>query len=75
MEPELLTAGWLDRLRNWPADVALYTLKDWPSRSKWWPSWFEIEEAMVARLAPRKAMLKAMQVAARAQLLGWKDVE
>ena len=47
------------RLQNYPADVARSAVLDKPG--KFWPSWAELEEKCERLVAPRRAMLAALQ--------------
>ena len=53
VEDALLATAWVERLTAWPADIAIWALREWPSRSKWWPAWNEIEELMSRRAHER----------------------
>lgn len=54
------TEVYVQRLAEWPADAVLAALREWPSRSKWFPAWAELEalirEHCHERLARRKAL-------------------
>lgn len=47
---ELQIGVYSARLRLYPADVALQVLADWPRKSKWWPTWCELD-AELSRLS------------------------
>ena len=40
---KMQTQVYAHRLSEWPADAVLAALREWPSRSRWFPTWCEIE--------------------------------
>lgn len=50
-------AIWLRRMADYPADVAVSCLRDWPNKSKFWPTWNEFQED-VARAMSQRNILK-----------------
>lgn len=54
MEAEALV--WLQELRCWPADVALETIRSWPTKNPWWPTWCEIQADMRKACEYRRAL-------------------
>lgn len=61
VENEMAVAAWLDSLKSWPADVAMWALREWPSRSKWWPTWYEIKALMSERAHRRKTLVERLK--------------
>ena len=61
VEDELVVSAWVNRLRAWPADVAIWALRAWPSQSKWWPAWKEIEELMSRRAHERLVLYRRLK--------------
>lgn len=45
-EAELTLACYAENLREFPSDIVLAVLRDWPNRSQWWPTWFELRELL-----------------------------
>ena len=41
------------RLAEWPGDAALAALRDWPSKSRWWPAWHELEQIVRSHCGER----------------------
>ncbi|MGE0830820.1 MAG: hypothetical protein AB7O04_15910 [Hyphomonadaceae bacterium] len=58
---EARMAAYLQRLQAYPGDIVLFVLKAWPDRSKFWPTWAELREALDERFAKRRVMLPALQ--------------
>ncbi len=56
----LQLAAYASELGDWPADVVRQVLADQPSRSKWWPAWAELEEALAQAMQPRAALRDAL---------------
>lgn len=65
-ELDLQMALYVDRLLEWPRDVALQALREWPSRSKYWPAWEELEVRMGKLTRWRRDALAALEFAAAA---------
>ena len=38
--------AYVDWLLDYPADLVVRVIKGWPRRSKFWPTWLELEEAI-----------------------------
>lgn len=53
---EVEIAAWVQRLGEYPGDVAISVIQDWPKRSQWWPSWFEVQEALDKAMSQRRVM-------------------
>lgn len=49
---------WLAQLREFPADIVLATLKDWPSRpdGQWWPTWHDVHKVVDAATTARRML-------------------
>lgn len=63
-EAELQLAVYAARLRAYPADVAMRVLSEWPSRSRFWPTWCELESELNRLVRWRTEALAAVQLAA-----------
>ncbi|GAB5471433.1 MAG: hypothetical protein Kilf2KO_44630 [Rhodospirillales bacterium] len=50
---ELQVRLYAARLRDYPADIALAALDDWPRQSPWWPAWHDLQAVMAGRVAQR----------------------
>jgi hypothetical protein len=48
-------------LSAYPADVVLSVLRDWPSRSMWWPAWKELHDDLERLTRRRKSRLEALR--------------
>lgn len=49
-------AAWVQRLRDYPADVAVSVVQDWPKRSPFWPTWHELQERLEAGVSQRRML-------------------
>lgn len=49
---------WLQHLRKFPADIALTTLRNWPTRPNgmWWPTWHEVQRELEALTSSRRML-------------------
>lgn len=47
-----------ERLRQFPADIALDTLKNWPARSdgQWWPTWHDLHKVIEPQATARRML-------------------
>lgn len=59
-EEKLTAAAYLERLSEYPADAAIYALREWPNRSPWFPAWAELRELLEDRTRERWLMLRAL---------------
>ena len=68
IDTELQAAAYIEELRGYPADIALHTLQQWPSRinGMWWPSWNELQRVLNAKVSGRRAMLAKLKRMAEA---------
>lgn len=57
---DLAIAVFAEDLGRHPADCALWALREWARRSKFWPAACELEELAVSAAAPRRAILSAI---------------
>lgn len=53
-------AAWVLRLQEFPADVAISVVQDWPKQSQWWPTWFELNERLQQAMSQRRVMLHTL---------------
>jgi hypothetical protein len=51
---------YMDELRLFPADVVVHVLQNWPDRSKWWPTWYDLNDELRFWSAKRELMLEAL---------------
>lgn len=59
-------ATWMAYLREYPGDVAVSVIQDWPKVCKFRPAWFEIQERLEQAMSQRRVMLHAItQIAAQ----------
>ena len=58
IDMEIQAGAYADRLSRYPADCVIYVLRQWPSESKWWPTWFELEEKLSKWADERTVLLK-----------------
>ena len=56
---KLKVAAYAEQLESIPGDMALYALKKWPSKSKWFPTWNELYSLIEPELRDRRMMLDA----------------
>lgn len=50
-----------ERLADWPADAVMYALRRWPEKSKWWPTWKDLQDLLEEACADRKVLLRALE--------------
>ena len=62
IELDFAVRAYAARLADYPADTVFAVLKDWPNRSKWWPSWCEIKEQL-DKTDRKGMMVKALRQA------------
>lgn len=53
---ELTLKVYARNLADYPADVVRDTLREWPSRSKWWPTWHELKERLDLKVQRRRTL-------------------
>lgn len=58
---ELQAAAYMERLAAYPADVIVAVCAAWPDRSRWWPSWFELGQALDRRRNGRAAVRRKLR--------------
>lgn len=49
---------WLSHLQQFPADIVLTTLRNWPLRpdGQWWPTWHEVQREIDAQASGRRLL-------------------
>ncbi len=57
---------YVGRLRDYPADIAVAAVRDWPDKSRWWPEWADLRAACEARMWWRRQAREAISFAMRA---------
>ena len=57
-EDEAEALIWTQNLRQYPADIVLHTLKNWPSRGdgQWWPTWHDVLKVVEAATHGRRLL-------------------
>ena len=58
---QMLIACMIDDLSEYPGDIALDVLRQWPKLSPWWPSWNELYELLERKTQPRRAIRSAIK--------------
>lgn len=58
---ELQMRAYVAELRRYPEDIALHAVSSWHRRSKFWPTWFELQEQCEALFANRRGLMAALQ--------------
>lgn len=53
-------AAYIERLGEYPADVALTVCRRWPDRSRWWPSWSELRAECERLVAYRRRLQRTL---------------
>ena len=53
---ELTLKVYARNLAEYPADVVRDVVNEWPSRSKWWPTWHELKERLDAKCQRRRVL-------------------
>lgn len=51
----------MNRLMQYPPDVAIKAVRDWPDSSKWFPTWAEIREVCEKLMGPRRVLEAALK--------------
>jgi hypothetical protein len=59
-ELSLQLAVYTDELGQYPADIVVKVLRDWPKQSKWWPTWHELDIELGWRTNRRQYKLDAL---------------
>ena len=59
-ELSLQLAVYTDELGQYPADIVVKVLRDWPKQSKWWPTWHELDIELEWRTNRRQFKLDAL---------------
>ena len=59
-ELSLQLAVYVDELSEYPADIVVKVLRDWPRNSKWWPTWHELDIELRWRTNRRQYKLDAL---------------
>ena len=59
-ELSLQLAVYTDELGQYPADIVVKVLRDWPKQSKWWPTWHELDIELEWRTNRRQLKLDAL---------------
>lgn len=57
-DAEVALMAYVTRLRDYPGDIVGDVLNDWPNRSQWWPTWFELRKRLEDRSLPRFSLLE-----------------
>jgi hypothetical protein len=52
--------AYIEQLKMWPADAVVQALNDAPSRSKWFPTWHELEEQLKYLTTDRRLIVAAI---------------
>ncbi|TCR64675.1 hypothetical protein [Bosea sp. BK604] len=57
-EDEAEAIIWTEKLRAYPADIVLETLRNWPNRSdgQWWPTWHDVQKIVEAETSARRML-------------------
>lgn len=58
---QVTIAAYGQRLSVYPADVVRQVMQAWPSSSKWWPTWSDLEPDLERLTKPRRLMLHALE--------------
>ena len=64
-EIELRIEVFIDELKPYPADIVLDVLRGWPRRSRWFPTWLELQDQLGLRTRSRAALLRGLEEIAR----------
>lgn len=64
---ELTLKVYARNLSDYPADVVRDALNDWPSKSKWWPTWHELKELLDAKAQRRRILERELVLRQRAE--------
>ncbi len=58
LDADVALRAYTARLRGYPADIVGLVLADWPTRSQWWPAWFELQELLEPLADARREWLE-----------------
>lgn len=61
MTSELRLRVYTQKLAEFPGDVVRKVLADWPSQSKWFPVWAELEAAMNREMGIRPRLIEQVR--------------
>ncbi len=65
VEIKLQIKIYLEKLAEYPKDIALHAIRQWTEQNsddaKWWPSWSELKMSMNEALEDRVLMLRACE--------------
>lgn len=64
-DPKMMAAAYQKRLAQYPADAVIWALREWPNRSKWFPTWAELSDLLSIRTGSRRHRLNAIRAAMR----------
>lgn len=65
---DLRLTAYTERLRQYPEDVVMSVLHDWPSRSEFWPTWRDLQIMIDDRMRWRNEVAAALDRAATVAL-------
>lgn len=61
MTSDLKLRVYAEKLAQWPGDVVRHVLDEWPSKSKWFPTWNEMEAALDRHNAHRPMVVQKVR--------------
>lgn len=64
-------AVYIEDLKQYPADIVLAVLWNWPACSKWWPDWVELHALLEELMKERRGVVEAARKVAGLPPLGY----
>ena len=61
IDMEIQAGIYAEKLLQYPADCVVFVLRKWPSKSRWWPTWFELETDLKAVASGRMALVPSLE--------------
>jgi len=61
IDMEIQAGIYADKLDAYPADCVVSVLRGWPSKSRWWPTWFELETDLNVISAGRMSLVTSLE--------------
>lgn len=58
MASELKLRAYVEKLAEYPGDIVNAVLKDWPGKSKWFPTWAELKAALDKHMGIRPLVVE-----------------
>jgi len=60
-EMDITLEAYIEKLRAYPRDAVLETLREAPDRSQWWPTWKELQDRIGQKCKRRIFLVEALE--------------